>query len=46
MFIQEESKNSQEVINLCQGILHMEAFRTQTTDAISSDKNFLSLIGK
>ncbi|KAL4241086.1 Serine/threonine-protein kinase smg1 [Mactra antiquata] len=43
---EEESKHSQDIINLCQGILHLEALRTRTPEAMASDNNFLTLIEK
>ncbi|XP_052759875.1 serine/threonine-protein kinase SMG1-like [Mya arenaria] len=43
---EEETKISQEVVRLCQGILHLEALRTRTAEAMSSDSNFLTLIQK
>ncbi|KAH3864467.1 hypothetical protein DPMN_027485, partial [Dreissena polymorpha] len=43
---EEEAKNSQEVISLCQGILHMEALRTRTPEALTSETNFLLLMNK
>lgn len=43
---EEESKQCTEVVSLCQGILHLEALRTRTPEAITSDTNFLSLINR
>ncbi|XP_041362847.1 serine/threonine-protein kinase SMG1-like [Gigantopelta aegis] len=44
--IVEETKRFSEVVSLCQGILHFEALRTRTPEAISSDNNFLTLINR
>ena len=44
--LQEEGKHAQEVVTLCQGILHLEALRTRTPEALSSDNAFLTLINK
>ena len=46
LIFQEEAKHAQEVVNLCQGILHLEALRTRTPEALSSDNGFLALINK
>ncbi|KAG8199800.1 hypothetical protein JTE90_000893 [Oedothorax gibbosus] len=35
---------SQELVNVCNSILHFEALRTRTTEALSSDTVFLALI--
>ncbi|ESO84140.1 hypothetical protein LOTGIDRAFT_155465 [Lottia gigantea] len=40
----EERKRCTDIINWCQGILHFEASRTRTSEAISSDNNFHTLI--
>jgi len=44
--VQEESKNAREIVSLCQGILHLEALRTRTPEALVSDNNFLTLLNK
>ncbi|XP_052059400.1 serine/threonine-protein kinase SMG1-like isoform X1 [Mytilus californianus] len=43
---EEEMKCSTEVVSLCQGILHLEALRTRTPEAVASDSNFLTLINR
>ncbi|KAL5019170.1 hypothetical protein ScPMuIL_004892 [Solemya velum] len=43
---EDEIKWSQEIVNLCQGILHMEALRTRTPEAVSSDTGFITLMSK
>lgn len=35
-----------EVANLCQGILHFEAWRTHTQDSVSADAAFMALISR
>ncbi|XP_059145931.1 serine/threonine-protein kinase SMG1-like [Physella acuta] len=45
-FIEEENKRVTEAGNLCQGILHLEALRTQTIEASSSDTSFRQLLNK
>ena len=34
------------MISVCNAILHFEALRTQTPEAITADANFLTLIGQ
>lgn len=46
LLYEEERKKATEVVSLCQGILHLEALRTRTSEASASDTNFLSLINK
>ncbi|OWF37806.1 serine/threonine-protein kinase SMG1-like [Mizuhopecten yessoensis] len=43
---EDESKQCTEVVSLCQGILHLEALRTRTPEALTSDTNFLNLINR
>ncbi|KAK3583612.1 hypothetical protein CHS0354_039435 [Potamilus streckersoni] len=43
---EEDSKHVQDIINLCQGILHLEALRTRTPEALNSDTSFLALINQ
>lgn len=37
---------SHELANVCNAILHFEALRTRTSEAVSSDNSFLSLINR
>ncbi|XP_048245963.1 serine/threonine-protein kinase SMG1-like isoform X1 [Haliotis rufescens] len=46
MSLETESKMVTEVVSLCQGILHFEALRTRTAEAVSSDTNFLTHINR
>ncbi|XP_048758488.2 serine/threonine-protein kinase SMG1-like [Ostrea edulis] len=46
LLYEEERKKATEVVSLCQGILHLEALRTRTSEAAASDANFMSLINK
>ncbi|XP_062590366.1 serine/threonine-protein kinase SMG1-like isoform X1 [Saccostrea cucullata] len=46
LLYEEERKGATEVVSLCQGILHLEALRTRTSEASASDTNFLNLINK
>eukprot|EP00106_Octopus_bimaculoides_P021655 XP_014789097.1 PREDICTED: serine/threonine-protein kinase SMG1-like isoform X1 [Octopus bimaculoides] len=41
-----ESKLASDVVTMCQGILHFEAFRTRTPEALTSDNNFMNLINR
>ncbi|KAK6170598.1 hypothetical protein SNE40_018955 [Patella caerulea] len=41
---EEELKRATDIINWCQGILHFEASRTRTSEAVTSDTSFLSLL--
>lgn len=41
-----ESKLASDVASMCQGILHFEAFRTRTPEALTSDSNFMNLINR
>ncbi|KAJ8319497.1 hypothetical protein KUTeg_004588 [Tegillarca granosa] len=43
---EDESKRSTDVVSFCQGILHLEALRTRTPEAVASDTNFLTLLKK
>lgn len=45
-FLEEESQVVSEVVNVCQGILHFEAWRTRTQEAVSLDTNFMTIINK
>ncbi|KAL8580399.1 hypothetical protein ACOMHN_020876 [Nucella lapillus] len=45
-FIEEESQLMSEVVSVCQGILHFEAWRTRTQEAVSLDTNFMAIINK
>nr|KAG5704900.1 hypothetical protein BaRGS_003883 [Batillaria attramentaria] len=42
--LEEESGLVNEVASLCQGILHFEAWRTRTQDALATDNAFLSML--
>ncbi|XP_076458807.1 serine/threonine-protein kinase SMG1-like [Babylonia areolata] len=44
--MEEESRLVSEVVNICQGVLHFEAWRTRTQEAVSIDTAFMSLINR
>ncbi|XP_042907666.1 serine/threonine-protein kinase SMG1 isoform X2 [Parasteatoda tepidariorum] len=37
---------SRELVNVCNAILHFEALRTRTTEALSSDTSFMTLLNR
>lgn len=44
--LKDENRTVTEVANLCQGILHFEAWRTHTQDSVSADAAFMALISR
>ncbi|KAK7113677.1 hypothetical protein V1264_012925 [Littorina saxatilis] len=44
--LEDDSQLVSEVVNICQGILHFEAWRTRTQEAVTVDTGFMSLINR
>ncbi|XP_055937546.1 serine/threonine-protein kinase SMG1-like isoform X2 [Argiope bruennichi] len=42
--ISSANQISRELVNVCNSVLHFEALRTKTTEALSSDNTFIALI--